>query len=232
MSCSHAAASSRSASALRTGARLRARAATPWACAQRRGRGSWRRARASCCAHDASVFKRPRLDSRSGTFTDMACRLKTSGSPSGPVIRRCWPELGRNRSLPGGGRGAISITSEGSAQEGRSLEVVRMPFRTEIYLGSSGSYQRTTPEPRSTISRISGTSADARSALEGVSASRKRAKPRNSHTARCVVSAGSVANPRPPPGGSAISNPILLDPFERLPLPRQRRLDQICVFFR
>src|SRR6516165_7470502 len=35
---------SRSASAPRTGARLRVRAATPWTCAQRRGRGSLRSA--------------------------------------------------------------------------------------------------------------------------------------------------------------------------------------------
>src|SRR6266487_3850497 len=47
MSCSHAAASSRSASVPRTGARPRARTATHWTCAQRRGRGSWRSARAS-----------------------------------------------------------------------------------------------------------------------------------------------------------------------------------------
>jgi len=40
-----AAASSRSASAPSTGSRLRARAATPRTCAQRRGRGSWRSAR-------------------------------------------------------------------------------------------------------------------------------------------------------------------------------------------
>ena len=63
-----------SASAPRTGARPRARAATPWTCAQRRGRGSCRSARASCSAHEASVFMRPRLDSRGGTFTDVACR--------------------------------------------------------------------------------------------------------------------------------------------------------------
>jgi hypothetical protein len=68
MSCTQAAASSRSASAPRTGARLRARLATPWTCAQRRGKGSWRSARACCCAHDASVFTRPRLGGRSGTF--------------------------------------------------------------------------------------------------------------------------------------------------------------------
>ena len=75
-------------------ARLRARAATPWTCAQRRGRDSWRSARASCCAHDASVVMRPRLDSRGGTFTDVACCLKTSCSALRPVIRRCWPERG------------------------------------------------------------------------------------------------------------------------------------------
>ena len=39
MSCSHAAASSSSLSAAKAGARLRARAATPWTCAQRRGSG-------------------------------------------------------------------------------------------------------------------------------------------------------------------------------------------------
>ena len=71
-------ASSRSASALRTGARPRARAATPWTCAQRRGRGSCRSAWARCPAHETSAFMRSRLDSRRRTFTDVACRLKTS----------------------------------------------------------------------------------------------------------------------------------------------------------
>ena len=93
MSCSHAAASSRSASAPRTGARPRARAATPWTCAQRRGRGSRRSARASGSAQSASVFMRPRLDRCGGTFTNVACRLKTSCSASRP-IRHCWPERG------------------------------------------------------------------------------------------------------------------------------------------
>jgi hypothetical protein len=51
---------------------------------QRRGSGSQRSARASCSPHDASVFMRPRLDSRGGTFTDAAGRLKTSCSASGP----------------------------------------------------------------------------------------------------------------------------------------------------
>jgi hypothetical protein len=60
------AASSRPALAPRTGARLRARAATPWTCAQRRGRGSCRSVRASCPAQEASVFMRPRLDSCGG----------------------------------------------------------------------------------------------------------------------------------------------------------------------
>jgi len=68
MSCSHAAPSSRSASAPRTGARPRARSATPWTCAQRRGRGSWSSAWACCCAHDASVSMQPRLRGRGGTF--------------------------------------------------------------------------------------------------------------------------------------------------------------------
>ena len=95
MSCSHAAASSRSASAPRTGTRLRARAAAPWTWAQRRGRGSWRSARASCSAHETSVFMRPRLGSCGGTFTDAACRSKTSCSASRPIIRHCWPERGR-----------------------------------------------------------------------------------------------------------------------------------------
>ena len=76
MSCSQAAASIRSASAPRTGARPRARAATPWECGRRRGTGSCSSARASCSAQEASVFMGPRLDSRGGTFTDVACRLK------------------------------------------------------------------------------------------------------------------------------------------------------------
>jgi hypothetical protein len=97
MSRSHAAASSRSASPPRTGARPRARAATPWECAQRRGRVSCRSARASGSAHEASVFMWPRLGSHGGTFTDGACRLKTSCSASRPIIRHCWPELGRLR---------------------------------------------------------------------------------------------------------------------------------------
>src|SRR6266851_945788 len=75
MSCSHAAASSSLASAPRTGARLRARAATPWTCAQRRGRGSCRSAWASCCAYDASVFILARLGSCDGTFTGLAALL-------------------------------------------------------------------------------------------------------------------------------------------------------------
>jgi len=95
MSCSQAAASSRSASAPRRGARLRAWAATPWTCAQRRGRGSCRSARASCSAHEASVVMRPRLDSCGGTFTGVACRLKTSCSTSRPIIQHYWPERGR-----------------------------------------------------------------------------------------------------------------------------------------
>ena len=37
---------------------------------------------------------RSRLDSRGGTFTDVACCLKTSCSALRPVIRRCWPERG------------------------------------------------------------------------------------------------------------------------------------------
>ena len=39
---------------------------------------SSRSARASCCAHEASVFMQPRLDSWRRTFTDVAYRLKTS----------------------------------------------------------------------------------------------------------------------------------------------------------
>ena len=66
----------------RTGARLRARAATPWTCAQRRGRGSWRSAWARCPAREASAVMRLRLGSRGGTFTDLACRLKTSSDAS------------------------------------------------------------------------------------------------------------------------------------------------------
>ena len=41
-------------------------------------------ARASCSPRDASVFMRPRLDSRDGTFSDEAGRLKTSCSASVP----------------------------------------------------------------------------------------------------------------------------------------------------
>jgi hypothetical protein len=67
--------------------RLRARAATPWTCAQRRGRDSWRSTWASCSAHEASVFMRPRLDSRGGTLTDVASRLKTSCCSLRPTTR-------------------------------------------------------------------------------------------------------------------------------------------------
>jgi len=74
-------------------------AATPWTCAQRRGRGSWRSTRASCCDHGASVFMRPRLDSRGGTFhgrgrafeRPLAQRhISSSGSRSYPPAR-FWP---------------------------------------------------------------------------------------------------------------------------------------------
>ena len=71
----------------RTGARLRARAATPWTCAQRRGTDSWRSVRARCSAQGASAIMRPRLSGRNETFTDLACRLKTSCDASVPVIR-------------------------------------------------------------------------------------------------------------------------------------------------
>jgi len=50
----------------------------PWTCAQRRGRSSCRSAWARSSAHEASAFMRPRLDSRRGTYTDVACRLRTS----------------------------------------------------------------------------------------------------------------------------------------------------------
>ena len=53
-------------------------AATPWTCAQRRGRRSWRRCRERSSAHKTSTFMRPRLGARCGTFTDVACHLKTS----------------------------------------------------------------------------------------------------------------------------------------------------------
>ena len=53
-------------------------------CAQRRGRGSCRSARASGSAQEASAFMRPRLDICGGTFTGAACRLKTSCSASRP----------------------------------------------------------------------------------------------------------------------------------------------------
>jgi hypothetical protein len=52
--------------------------ATPWTCAQRRGRGSRKSAWARRSAHEASVFMPLRLDSRRGTLTDAASRLKTS----------------------------------------------------------------------------------------------------------------------------------------------------------
>ena len=89
MSCGHAAASSRSASAPRTGARPRARAATPSTCAQWRGRDSRRSARARGSAQEASVFIRPRLDSLGGTFTDVACRLKTSCKSGTNHVAKC-----------------------------------------------------------------------------------------------------------------------------------------------
>ena len=47
-------------------------------CAQRRGRGSCRSARASRSAQEANVVMRPRLGSCGGTFTGVACSLKTS----------------------------------------------------------------------------------------------------------------------------------------------------------
>jgi hypothetical protein len=71
-----------------------ARAATPWECAQRRGKGSCRSARASGSAREAAVFMRPRLGSHGGTFTGVACRLKTSYSASRPIIWHCWLERG------------------------------------------------------------------------------------------------------------------------------------------
>ena len=83
MSCSHAAASSRWASAPRTGARPRARAASPWECAQWRERGSCRSARASCSAQEASVFMWPRLGSCGGPFTDVACHCAYGAGASG-----------------------------------------------------------------------------------------------------------------------------------------------------
>jgi hypothetical protein len=48
------------------------------------GKRLCRSARASCSAQEASVFMRPRLDSCGGTFTGVACRLKTSCSASRP----------------------------------------------------------------------------------------------------------------------------------------------------
>ena len=78
MSCSHAAASSRSASGPRDGLRVRARAATPWTWDQRRGRESARRARARPSAQAASICIKFTLVSLAGTFTDAACRLETS----------------------------------------------------------------------------------------------------------------------------------------------------------
>src|SRR5262249_60507024 len=56
MSWSQAAAARRSASSPRMGARVRAWAATPWVCAQRRGSGSARRVRASPLAQVASAM--------------------------------------------------------------------------------------------------------------------------------------------------------------------------------
>ena len=113
MSCSQAAASIRSASAPRTGARPRARAATPWTCAQRRGRGSSRSPRATCSPHEASVFMRPRLDSRGGTFTDAADRLKTSCPTSRHVPSSGTLAPARRAYLPAafcGFRGCRSLT--------------------------------------------------------------------------------------------------------------------------
>ena len=89
MSCSHPAACRRSASAPRKGVRLRARAATPWTCAQRRGSGTCKSARARSSAQQASGFIRPRVDSRLGTFTDLACHLKTSREASILAIGYC-----------------------------------------------------------------------------------------------------------------------------------------------
>src|SRR5205823_14887768 len=76
--CSHAAASSRSASAPRDGLRVRARAATPWTWDQRRGRVSARRVRARLSARAVSICIEFTLVSFAGTFTDAACRLETS----------------------------------------------------------------------------------------------------------------------------------------------------------
>jgi len=105
MSCSQAAASSRSASAPRTDTLPRARAATPWTCAQRRGRGSCRSARASCSAQDADVFMRPKLDSCGGTFTGVAGRSKDvlfRGSVRSAAARRTLhPGVGFPRVLDG-----------------------------------------------------------------------------------------------------------------------------------
>jgi hypothetical protein len=61
MSCSHAAASRRSASGPRADVRLRAREATPWTCTQRRGRGASRSLRASPSAQAAVICMRSTL---------------------------------------------------------------------------------------------------------------------------------------------------------------------------
>src|ERR1700693_3554034 len=145
MSCSHAAASRKSASAPSTGARLRARAATtPWTCAQRRGRGSWMGAWANCPAHEASVFIRPRLDSRGGTFTDLACRLKTSCYTSGPSSGDAgWPQRGGARlnkefcGFPPAGHGRLQEDSgelEATAATIVKFHITGMPERATAHV--------------------------------------------------------------------------------------------------
>lgn len=94
MSCSHAAAYSRSVSAPRTGARPRARAATPWMCAQRQGRGSpagvpGRAVRPMMPACSDAQARQPRRD------------VHGPGGPSEDVLLSvtsrhlaCWPRRG------------------------------------------------------------------------------------------------------------------------------------------
>ena len=67
------------------GARVRARAATPWTCAQRRGRRTSRSVRASSSAPAMEVRMRSRLGRHRGTFTDALGHLGTSETSRVPA---------------------------------------------------------------------------------------------------------------------------------------------------
>src|SRR5918999_5617025 len=95
MSCNHAAASSRSASSPKMGARLRALRATPWVCAHRRGSGCSNSSRAILLAQADISFMLSTLGADHGTLTD-------AEGPSRDVSgRRIVPPFG------GGGRRGV-----------------------------------------------------------------------------------------------------------------------------